>query len=261
MTVDEWKVPNVLQKVSHILAYTQHASDADWSCLVETDVYFSPVNFRRFVRSRHLSPDARHWLGYTHMHSMLEEGMMVEPATGTCLSRAALRAAGREITSAKKRHYGTNSMQAWPPTEHGCDPLVTGIHSLLTPVINACMRAAHVYPPPPSLVHDHRGRMFFPNLPYNSNLSSFQPPARPAARPHRRFDWEYVIWKGREFLYAPCQGVNEVWVAEYPVMFHGHTTHDARHRVGNRSAWKRQNPSLRQVHDKMMSNNHRFGMW
>eukprot|EP00927_Polykrikos_kofoidii_P049006 TRINITY_DN43158_c0_g1_i1.p1 TRINITY_DN43158_c0_g1~~TRINITY_DN43158_c0_g1_i1.p1 ORF type:complete len:686 (+),score=79.96 TRINITY_DN43158_c0_g1_i1:70-2127(+) len=280
IVADDWNVKNILQKVSHGLEYAGSILPAfDWACLVETDVYFSPVNFRRLVRTRLLSPEDLHWLGYTHMHSLLEEGIMVEPATGSCLSRAALLAAVPVLRVARRPHGGgvfSHVQQdadrpsvadpvvgpPWPPDSQVCDPLKHGVHDLLTPIVNACLRLAKIYPPPPELVHDNRGRLYFPNIPWNENVSAFQPPRSPIDRMSHSHILERKIWKGREHLYASCQHSNpDGWVARYPVMFHGHVTHDNAYQAPSHSSWKLVNPSLRQVHARLMWSDFRFGPW
>lgn len=258
MTIDTWSVPNILQKLSHTVAFASMASEADWSCLVETDVYFSPVNFKRFVQERNLSVADVHWLGHLHLHSVVAEGVTMEPATGTCFSAAALAVAGRETLTG--RQVLNQSVWGWPPTERACNPFELGVHGMLGPVHSVCMRGAGVWPPHPRTVHDDQGRFLFVPWAYNRNLTYMHPPSTPRPRyVHRR---DFVMqWKGRELVYQPCQGHNPHWVADYPISFHGHTTHDPRHVVGSRSAWKARNPSIIQVHNKVLANDYRFVPW
>ncbi|CAK9095057.1 Uncharacterized protein SCF082_LOCUS44664 [Durusdinium trenchii] len=72
----------------------------DWVCRVETDSYFSPANFRRFVQGRQLHPEEPFYLGslaYWHLHF---EPRVVFNEQVQCLSRVAVKRLGSTVSKA-----------------------------------------------------------------------------------------------------------------------------------------------------------------
>lgn len=64
----------------------------DYYCIVESDTYFIPENFKRFSMLQNLNalPEGERsklYLGQVWSHSLLMDGLLTEPSQGTCISR------------------------------------------------------------------------------------------------------------------------------------------------------------------------------
>jgi len=245
---DRWaSAPNSNQKFHAMVRYMDdHVTGKDaatelsppdgrdwWSCPLETDVYFVPENFRRLVALRGLNTSSPLWLGGPRLHALQTDGAMLEPLLASCLSSEAVSRLAqlvRGYVAAQGRRDAPVRIQAWPLTSHWCEPLRASAHTEIMEIVNACLRAVGVYPPDPRLVHDRRGRAYFP-------LWALDVTGRAGARPPladldvaARAGGEAglaasmrVAWKGREHLYAACMRAGQrVWAADYPIVFHPH---------------------------------------
>eukprot|EP00928_Gymnodinium_smaydae_P011284 TRINITY_DN14183_c0_g2_i1.p2 TRINITY_DN14183_c0_g2~~TRINITY_DN14183_c0_g2_i1.p2 ORF type:complete len:258 (-),score=36.41 TRINITY_DN14183_c0_g2_i1:691-1464(-) len=214
---------------------------------------------RRLISLLQFSADEVHWIGHVAMFSLAEEGANIEPA-GSCLSKVAMRRIGQTLQRLLRFHRdGIDisspefrlSFDAFPRNMRlGCEPFELGDQMRYTTVLNACFRAAGVYPTDPRNVHDLRGRTYFPNVPLDRGLVNFRPRPPPAhcswlrVLPNWNVSEELLagnwMFRGKEYLYLPCQcassslGVkgalrcNARWVADFPVAFHGHICSDCR---------------------------------
>lgn len=274
-------VPRKLQIVYSWAGAQPERLHHDWTCFAESDVYFVVPNFRRLVRRRELSPEDPHWLGYTHLDKITEEGATVEPFHGACLSRASVARLAHLRPGA---YSGTTAL--WPPTRHECRMAQYTDAALFTNIFNSCMRVAvgtpdgystGIYPSDPELTFDERGRLLYLSwTPLHCGIlsdESLRPPDRPYSRGgHGPYGFANTqngtlhgwnssfaaqeldrlsYWKGREYIYSRCLTQNTRWVGESPVMFHGHVTHAPSFLAllrRSRSFWKADMLSQRQVH-------------
>jgi len=217
------------------------------------------------VLRNELSSEDSHWLGYMHLDKLMEEGVTVEPFHGACLSRAAIRKAEHLWPGAWK-----DRMALWPPTRHSCRVLNEEDVPWCTNILNSCMRVATnddsghsvgIFPSDPEFTFDDHGRLLYLSwTPFNCDIVKDKrlfPPLTPYSRIERRINisTQHMIsmnyWRGREYIYGRCLGHNARWVSEYPVIFHGHVTHEAgflRRLQGGRSEWKASTHSHKEVH-------------
>lgn len=196
------------------------------------------------------------WLGGPRLHALITDGVLLEPLLASCLSLPALARLARLVQRYEAAHHESQAASiqilSWPLSSAWCEPLRGPAHTEIMEIVNACLRAVGVYPVDPRIVHDRRGRSYFP-------LWSLDATGRPQARPPLAalgfaalggVHWAgetpaavNVAWKGREYLYAACQRAGQrIWAAEYPVMFHPHV----RPRLGLRPRpWSTANASKR----------------
>jgi len=118
---------NLLAKAFHMLLHLADEAakaESDWFCLLETDVYFVAANFRRLVTLLELSPKDSHWIGHELLSDIFQNGVAIEPNSGSCLSAFALMQIGMFFRSLVFNHRRKLDMH-----EYMCDFLGTGLHS------------------------------------------------------------------------------------------------------------------------------------
>ncbi len=153
-------------------------------CFIESDAYFLPENFKRFLVLKGLVWSAADggsagnhgeekvpeslWIGQTWAHNIFQDGFLVEPSQGTCLNVVGMRRVYRLLKSlleqtlaGEERAIVGKFEERWPPTGL-CDPFVPNQHVEILQVANSCFRTAGVG----SLngfnaIRDSYGRFFF----------------------------------------------------------------------------------------------------
>lgn len=295
---------NLLPKLSHAIVWlskqqwfsaprSPHPSLIDWFCLMETDVYFVPENFRRLITLLGLVPERPEWVGHTVLQSLHMEGVMIEPA-GSCLSLAALRKAGaffEELLQSDRAGRADSALPKHPILK--CNPFHETHMMKYTSMINSCMRLAKISLTDPRNVHDLQGREYFPLVTLDA-MSRHYPPPSPGHCPWQlsldegdlNESYFHGAWsfKGKEYIYLPCQraaasGTSRIkrgisgedilhilpealspikgrraWIAEFPVMFHGHLY--SSHTANRSNPIKQAHSRGWQVHEIMTRNSH-----
>ena len=153
---------NLVAKAFHMLLHASVFSgpveEFDWLCLIETDVYFIAANLRRLVTLLGFSPTDPHWVGHEVLADIAQNGIAIEPNSGSCLSAFAVRKIGQFYTtflwSYRKgvQLFEEDALLRWnkPPLHPvGCQPFGLGGQGFYQSVLTACFRAAGVYPTDP----------------------------------------------------------------------------------------------------------------
>jgi len=180
----------------------------DWVCRVETDSYFIPANFRRFVRGRQLEPEEPFYLGslaYWHLHF---EPRMIFNEQVQCMSRATVERLGRAVSKAPWASEASYARCEVVPGHRG------------DVMLGLCL--AEVGIGPYSDVADRWGREYFLNYrmedmvmhaPYNAYGDMMPDP--------RKIESNAAIhWRGKAHIFMPCLEINQFWASPYPISFH-----------------------------------------
>lgn len=248
---------NLLAKVSHMMLHVAEVQQPqhrfDWTCLVETDVYFVAANFRRLVSLLQLSPKDSHWLGHEVLANHLYNGIQIEPNSGSCLSAFALQQLGQFFSWFVLRHRRQLPIHEhpyyfqWerPPLSGECRPFDpnTG-QSFYQTALSACFRAAGVYPTDPRNLVDLRGRLYYPNVPVEKLPDMLRPPERPnccwGEAPNLDGDDNDFVFAGLNYLFLRCRGKQKIWAADYPIVFHPHLCTNCSAMIGFKKTTLRQ---------------------
>lgn len=248
---------NLLAKVSHMMLHVAEVQQPqhrfDWTCLVETDVYFVAANFRRLVSLLQLSPKDSHWLGHEVLANHLYNGIQIEPNSGSCLSAFAVQQLGQFFSWFVLRHRRQLPMYEhpyyfqWerPPLSGECRPFDANTgQSFYQTALTACFRAAGVYPTDPRNLVDLRGRLYYPNVPVEKLPDMLRPPERPnccwGEAPNLDGDDNDFVFAGLNYLFLRCRGKQKIWAADYPIVFHPHLCTNCSAMIGFKKTTLRQ---------------------
>ena len=224
------------------------------TCLVETDVFFVPANFRRLVTLLQMTPKDAHWLGHEVLANHVSNGIQIEPNSGSCLSAYAVQKVGQFYSWFILRHRRQMPMHDYPyflqwerpPISGECRPFddrgAKG-QGLYQSVITACFRAAGVYPTDPRNLHDLRGRMYYPNAPIDELTEVLHPPDDAHCSwqgPSLDDTMEHFMFAGVNYLFLPCRFQQKIWAADYPVVFHPHLCTNCTSRIKEKETFLRQ---------------------
>ncbi|CAJ1328482.1 unnamed protein product [Effrenium voratum] len=192
-----------------LLLFAHLASEAnleDWICRVETDSYFAPANFRRFVRGRQLSPEEDVYLGslaYWHLHF---EPRMVFNEQVQCLSRAATLRLGPAVRRAPWAETASYARCEVAPGHRG--DIMLGL----------CLAEVGIVPF--ADVADRWGREYFLN--YRMEDMALHAPYK--AYGDLMPDPRHIESKAHIFM--PCLASNQFWASPYPISFHDYKDAD-----------------------------------
>eukprot|EP00445_Apocalathium_hangoei_P041484 CAMPEP_0203977166 /NCGR_PEP_ID=MMETSP0359-20131031/101478_1 /ASSEMBLY_ACC=CAM_ASM_000338 /TAXON_ID=268821 /ORGANISM="Scrippsiella Hangoei, Strain SHTV-5" /LENGTH=582 /DNA_ID=CAMNT_0050915375 /DNA_START=48 /DNA_END=1793 /DNA_ORIENTATION=+ len=183
---------------------------SDWVCRAETDAYFAPSNFRRFVAGRGLRPEESWFLGsisYWHMHF---EPRVIFNEQVQCLSRGAVAKLAGVVRSAPSASQASYARCELAPGHRG------------DLMLALCLAEAGIAPS--SDVVDRWGREFFTNYRLEQ-MRDYTPELGTGffARDPRNFDTDAVMhWKGKAHFFMHClrHGLN--WVSPFPISFHNY---------------------------------------
>lgn len=60
----------------------------DYYCFIESDVFFVPENFKRYLRLKNFTDSSvPRMVGHVWTHALFREGLLTEPSQGTCYSK------------------------------------------------------------------------------------------------------------------------------------------------------------------------------
>ena len=161
-----WRRSNIFTKIVQILlslADPQAAPETalgatPWVCLVESDVYFSVPNFRRFL-ARHADAAQREsalFVGKVYFYNFASDHFYVEPALAGCLNNAAVRRLADFFRGVLADHP-----TGVPRFTGGCEYWREDVHEQLVPVFSYCLVEAGVRLFDPTQLHDARGRPYW----------------------------------------------------------------------------------------------------
>eukprot|EP00929_Paragymnodinium_shiwhaense_P001439 TRINITY_DN101679_c0_g1_i1.p1 TRINITY_DN101679_c0_g1~~TRINITY_DN101679_c0_g1_i1.p1 ORF type:complete len:582 (-),score=92.66 TRINITY_DN101679_c0_g1_i1:4-1749(-) len=182
---------------------------ADWVCRVETDSYFAPGNFLRFLALRGLNADEPHFLGslsYWHMHF---EPRLVFNEQVQCLSWAAVMRLGEVVATAPTTSDASYSRCELAPGHRGDIMLAL------------CLAHAGIVPHPD--IADAWGREYFLNYRLE-DIAIYAPDNAygPSLRDPRNLSKNAAQhWRGKPHVFMPCLGYRQHHAASlYPISFH-----------------------------------------
>lgn len=283
------QIPKMFNALRHVGSMMMSGVlQVEWVCMLETDVYFIPENFRRLVALLQISPDDVHWLGHVSHMGLEAFGPRIEPA-GSCLSKAALLQITRFLDDTLLcRHQGADYSRSekckrtmlsqhvgrWPGIP--CSAWGLGNQHNYQVELSTCFRAAGVYPSDPGLMHDLWGRLYFPNQDLHHALEWVSPNgvqglcSWDASLTSGKGLAPAFIFKGLDHLYKGCSCPPDgreveclkTWVAEYPVAFHPHICSKCKnYAMGGRL--KNESLSLEEIHRFLRSSDasSRTGSW
>eukprot|EP00434_Breviolum_minutum_P024888 symbB.v1.2.021981.t1/scaffold1899.1/size238565/17 len=187
------------QKDLLLFAYLAASNLTDWVCRVETDSYFIPANFRRFVRGRRLEAKESFYLGslaYWHLHF---EPRMLFNEQVQCLSKAAVERLGTAVSNAP-----------WASEASYARDIMLGL----------CLAEVGIGPYPD--VADAWGREYFLN--YRMEDMAMHAPYRAYGDmmpdPRHIESNAAIHWRGKAHIFMPCLETNQFWASPYPISFH-----------------------------------------
>jgi len=158
----EKSLPNTVEKYHvALIALLRSMGQLDFWCLIESDTYFIPENFKRYLHLQNLNLSEPLFLGAMWTHSLIQDGILIEPSQGTCVNRQALERVVEVLLQ------GTNGSKeevenTWPPTLP-CEPFVKNKHVEVMQIANACFRRAGVHPVKLEKTRDAIGRFYYGN--------------------------------------------------------------------------------------------------
>lgn len=199
--------PVVVQKdLLMFLHAAESGFSEEWMCRIETDSYFAPANFRRFVAGRGLDPDVPHFLGSTSYWGIHFEPRIVFNEQVQCLSKAAVLKLGAVLRPIPVTRMEVSYMMcSIGPGRRG--DLMLAI----------CLAEAGIVPS--TDVVDRWGREFFVNyqmqeVPFNTPVVGQLPNV---------FESDAVQhWKGKSHYYLTCLLELKYWVSPFPISFHNY---------------------------------------
>jgi len=194
---------------THLAMHRTGRSQPDWVCRVETDSYFAPQNFRRFVAGRRLDPSEPIFLGSISYWQMHFEPRIVFNEQVQCLSWAAV---GRLATKVRMAPVASNVSYA------RCE-LVPGHRGDL--LLAICLAEAGIVPH--GDIADAWGREYFLNYRLE-DVELYMPDGAYGnnVKDPRAFETNAAQhWRGKAHVFLPCmKRRQQIWASPYPISFH-----------------------------------------